>query len=140
MAGVDELFLPEVYVDTTGPPGILADAIDPETGEYLSLTRGFDPTDAAVLTALRTIRATGSAVENVGHRFVDMELVGPDSPSFLEQEARRAGVLVVRLETGIYQPEAIGLYRKLGYEVRNSFGDYPTDDPMSVFMEKSLDD
>ena len=58
----------------------------------------------------------------------------------LEHQALRLGISVIRLETGIYQPEAIGLYRKLGYEYRNSFGNYPTDDPMSVFMEKSLGD
>ena len=58
----------------------------------------------------------------------------------LEDQARSADVLTIRLETGIYQPEAIGLYRKLGYVDRDSFGDYPVDDPMSVFMEKSLAD
>lgn len=56
----------------------------------------------------------------------------------LEDEARAAGMKIARLETGIYQPEALGLYRALGYAERGSFGDYPTDDPMSVFMEKWL--
>ena len=56
----------------------------------------------------------------------------------LECLARQQGLSVIRLETGIYQPEAIGLYRKLGYVDRSSFGNYPTDDPMSVFMEKPL--
>jgi len=56
----------------------------------------------------------------------------------LEDEARAAGMTIARLETGIYQPEALGLYRALGYADRGPFGDYPTDDPMSVFMEKRL--
>jgi putative acetyltransferase len=56
----------------------------------------------------------------------------------IEDEARAAGMTVARLETGIHQPEAIGLYRKLGYALREAFGDYPTDDPNSVFMEKRL--
>jgi len=56
----------------------------------------------------------------------------------LEDEARAAGMTLARLETGIYQPEALGLYRALGYADRGPFGDYPTDDPMSVFMEKRL--
>ena len=56
----------------------------------------------------------------------------------IEDEARAAGMTVARLETGIHQPEAIGLYRKLGYALRDAFGDYPTDDPNSVFMEKRL--
>jgi len=56
----------------------------------------------------------------------------------LEDEARAAGMKIARLETGIHQPEALGLYRALGYADRGPFGDYPTDDPMSVFMEKRL--
>ena len=56
----------------------------------------------------------------------------------LEDEARAVGMSIARLETGIYQPEALGLYRALGYTDRGPFGDYPTDDPMSVFMEKRL--
>ncbi|HUR44039.1 MAG TPA: GNAT family N-acetyltransferase [Aestuariivirga sp.] len=56
----------------------------------------------------------------------------------LEEEARTAGMKLARLETGIHQQEALGLYRTLSYEICDSFGDYPTDDPNSVFMEKKL--
>ena len=56
----------------------------------------------------------------------------------LEDEARTAGMTLARLETGIHQQEALGLYHGLGYANRTSFGDYPTDDPNSVFMEKKL--
>jgi putative acetyltransferase len=56
----------------------------------------------------------------------------------LEEEARLAGKTVARLETGVWQPEALGLYKALGYADRGPFGDYPTDDPLSVFMEKQL--
>jgi putative acetyltransferase len=56
----------------------------------------------------------------------------------LEDEARAAGMKIARLETGIYQPEALGFYRALGYADRGPFGGYPSDDPMSVFMEKRL--
>jgi putative acetyltransferase len=56
----------------------------------------------------------------------------------LEDDARAAGKAIARLETGIHQPEALGLYRALGYRDRGPFGDYPVDDPMSVFMEKRL--
>jgi putative acetyltransferase len=56
----------------------------------------------------------------------------------LEADAIASGVSIARLETGIHQPEALGLYRRLGYMDRGSFGDYPADDPMSVFMEKAL--
>lgn len=54
---------------------------------------------------------------------------------FLENRLRQRGIDVFRLETGIRQPEAIGLYRKLGYRERGPFGAY-RQDPLSVFMEK----
>jgi putative acetyltransferase len=56
----------------------------------------------------------------------------------LEAEALAHGAAIARLETGIHQPEALGLYRALGYRDCGAFGDYPADDPLSVFMEKSL--
>ena len=55
----------------------------------------------------------------------------------IEDEARASGRMIARLETGIHQPEALGLYRALGYADRGPFGDY-ADDPNSVFMEKLL--
>lgn len=56
----------------------------------------------------------------------------------LEDEARAEDMKIARLKTGIYQSEALGLYRALGYADRGPFGDYPTGDPLSVFMEKRL--
>ena len=46
-------------------------------------------------------------------------------------------IMVARLETGIHQREAIGLYKMLGYSEIAPFGDY-TEDPLSVFMERKL--
>ena len=57
--------------------------------------------------------------------------------SRLEEQARHEGRLVLRLETGIHQPAALGLYRAAGYREREPFGDYRPD-PLSVFMEKQL--
>jgi putative acetyltransferase len=51
--------------------------------------------------------------------------------------ARMAGLGVLRLETGIHQPEAIGLYERAGFVRRAPFGDY-AQDPLSLFMEKRL--
>jgi len=48
---------------------------------------------------------------------------------------RRVGLL--RLETGIYQAEAIGLYERYGFQRRPPFGAY-RDDPMSVYYEKPI--
>ena len=46
-------------------------------------------------------------------------------------------IKIVRLETGVHQPEAYRLYSRLGYRTRGPFGHY-TSDPYSIFMEKTL--
>ncbi|MBI2720399.1 MAG: GNAT family N-acetyltransferase [Rhizobiales bacterium] len=56
----------------------------------------------------------------------------------LEAEALAAGKAMARLETGIHQPEALSLYRALGYVNCGAFADYPVGDHNSVFMEKLL--
>jgi putative acetyltransferase len=43
----------------------------------------------------------------------------------------------MRLETGVLQKAAIGLYVSLGYDHIQPFGSY-LDDPLSLFMEKYL--
>lgn len=55
----------------------------------------------------------------------------------LESRARELGYAIVRLETGIGQPEAIGLYKSAGYREIAAFGEY-AGDPYSVFFEKEL--
>jgi len=47
------------------------------------------------------------------------------------------GVTVLRLETGIHQHEAVGLYEKYGFQRRPPFGEY-TDDPLSIYFEKKI--
>jgi putative acetyltransferase len=56
----------------------------------------------------------------------------------LEQEARALGFVLMRLETGTLQPEALSLFAAMGFRPRGPFGGYSTDDPYSVFMEKQL--
>lgn len=51
--------------------------------------------------------------------------------------ARMSGLQVLRLETGIHQREAIGLYERAGFKRCGPFGEYQPD-PLSLFMEKSL--
>ena len=57
----------------------------------------------------------------------------------IEDEARGERLSCLRLETGIHQPEALGLYRAVGFVERGPFGEYAPD-PLSVFMEKPLED
>ena len=54
----------------------------------------------------------------------------------LETELQSRGINLFRLETGVKQPKALGLYRKLGYHDRGPFGSYQSE-PYSVFMEKT---
>jgi putative acetyltransferase len=60
----------------------------------------------------------------------------------IEDEARAVGAPVSRLETGIHQPEAIGLYKSTGFRPCRSFGPYAMMSPnkieTSLFFEKGL--
>jgi putative acetyltransferase len=55
----------------------------------------------------------------------------------LTEYARGRLVSVLRLETGIYQTEAIGLYKAFGFQRRLPFGEYK-EDPLSVYFEKTI--
>ena len=56
---------------------------------------------------------------------------------YLEAEAATQGLGELRLETGVYQKESLGLYLGRGYVTIPPFGHY-AEDPMSVFMAKRL--
>ncbi|MBP7998466.1 MAG: GNAT family N-acetyltransferase [Chloroflexi bacterium] len=55
----------------------------------------------------------------------------------LAAHAQQHSVTILRLETGIHQTEAIGLYESWGFTRIPPFGDY-WDDPLSLFFEKRL--
>ncbi len=55
----------------------------------------------------------------------------------LAEYARERRVSLLRLETGIYQTEAMGLYEGFGFQRRPPFGEYK-DDPNTVFFEKHI--
>ena len=55
----------------------------------------------------------------------------------VEDAARADGIVVLRLESGFRNAEALGLYRRSGYVDCAPFGTYRAD-PVSVFMEKRL--
>jgi len=48
------------------------------------------------------------------------------------------GIGLLRLETGIYQPEAMSLYERYGFQRTGAFGDYPVDGAYNVFYELYL--
>jgi len=55
----------------------------------------------------------------------------------LESAAKQLGVRRLVLETGIYQHEALSLYRRAGFTQVDCWGDYASS-PTSVCMEKRL--
>lgn len=55
----------------------------------------------------------------------------------LAEYARGKDVELLRLETGIYEVEAIGLYEGFGFQRRTPFGEY-VEDPNSVYLEKKI--
>ncbi|OWO94489.1 GNAT family N-acetyltransferase [Rhizobium esperanzae] len=83
----------------------------------------------------------GDGTAEIKRMFVDPEARGLRIASrlmnALEANAREKRLTAIRLETGIYQPEAIALYRKYGYREIEAFGTY-LPDPLSLFMEKRL--
>ena len=63
--------------------------------------------------------------------------LGKGMLNHLAEYAREHDVGLLRLETGIYQTDAIGLYERYGVQRRPPFGEYK-EDPMSVYYEKSI--
>ena len=55
----------------------------------------------------------------------------------LENFARRHNIPLLRLETGIHQKEAIGLYEHMGYRTCPPFGEYKAT-PLNVFFDKKI--
>ncbi len=57
--------------------------------------------------------------------------------SSLENHLIKNKIGLCRLETGISQPESVGLYHSLGYQDCDAYGSYQAD-PMSIFMEREI--
>ena len=97
--------------------------------------------NAGTIVGCVALVEAGDGTAEIKRMFVDPEARGLRAATGLmdrlEEQARVRGLSAVRLETGIYQPEAIGLYRKYGYVEIEPFGSY-LPDPLSLFMEKRL--
>jgi ribosomal protein S18 acetylase RimI-like enzyme len=65
--------------------------------------------------------------------------VGKQLLTHLQAYAYERGLRVLRLETGVFQTEAIGLYQSFGFRRIPPFGPY-FEDPVSLCMEKRLDE
>jgi hypothetical protein len=66
------------------PPAILADRINPQTGDFESLFVGRSLADAFAIEALRVQRGTGAAVRDLGNRFRELSHVEDDAAELIE--------------------------------------------------------
>lgn len=83
-------FVPGVaVVSPERPPALLADAIDPVTGELTSLFTAPHPVDATIQTAFRTRQGSGAAVQDVGHRYDRIRKKTERTARELRDEAER---------------------------------------------------
>jgi len=78
------------------PPAILADDIDPQTGEFRSLLRGVHPVDGMVVVALRTQRGTGASVPDVGSGLATLDKVDDTLPARIKFEIQAALASLVK--------------------------------------------
>jgi hypothetical protein len=82
-------FTPSVFVSAARPPAILADNIDPATGDFKSLLQRIHPVDAAIIEAFRLQRGSGAAVLDAGQTFKKIRKNNDQTPRELKDEATR---------------------------------------------------
>jgi hypothetical protein len=89
----------------TLPVPILADAIDPKTGEYLSIEDSATIADGMVVTLLRTERDSGAAVQGFGQRFKELRHVTGETALLAESMSREA--LAPAVSAGIVELRSV---------------------------------
>ncbi|KRB52935.1 GCN5 family acetyltransferase [Rhizobium sp. Root708] len=120
----------------------------PESNHLVDLSTLEKPTvnflvarNAGAIVGCCALVEAGDGTAEIKRMFVDPQARGLKVASSLmnalEAIAADRQLAAIQLETGIYQPEAIGLYRKYGYVEIEPFGSY-LQDPLSIFMEKRL--
>jgi putative acetyltransferase len=87
------------------------------------------------------VRLLDPSTVEVKRMYVDPEMrgrgVAKEILAHLEDAGRELGAARAVLETGVYQDEAIGLYRRAGYREVDCWGEYTTS-PTSVCYEKTI--
>jgi len=83
------LFVPQLFADPSGPAAILADAIDPRTGEYMSIAKGMDPVDQQVLIAMGQVKNSGVALAHDGNEYSKIRKLDESAARLIDAETRR---------------------------------------------------
>lgn len=83
-------FTATAHAASEPPVAILADLIDPATGDYRSIVDSATIADGLVVHLLRTQRGSGAAVLEFGQRFRELRNVTEESPELVESMAREA--------------------------------------------------
>jgi len=123
-------------------------ALYPPGSRQLSTLESLRQPEVTFLVARHNGKAVGcgaiAPTANYGEikrMFVDPSMRGKGVGRMLleaiEAIALKQGLKLLRLETGVKQPEASSLYRAEGFHFIGPFGTYQAT-PMSVFMEKRL--
>ncbi len=107
-------FTPTPFVDPAKPPALLADNIDPKTGEFRSIFTAPHYVDAAIVTQFRTRRGSGAAVQNDGQALDEVKKNDANAPDAIRHEINRVlKPFVVRGDIEI---------RKIDVEAGETFG------------------
>jgi putative acetyltransferase len=117
LVDVDALALPNVHFFAAKLEGVFV-------GCGAIMEKGRDYTEVKRIFVDPSARGLG-----LGRKIIDT----------LVEQTRALGIPLMRLETGISQPEALSLFEACGFQRCGAFGDYSADDPYSVFMERMVD-
>ncbi|CDZ49939.1 GNAT family N-acetyltransferase [Neorhizobium galegae] len=97
--------------------------------------------DGGTILGCGALVEAGDGTGEIKRMFIDEAARGLKlGRRLMEAILERCGELhlsAIRLETGIHQPQAIGLYRAYGFSEIGPFSNYQPD-PLSIFMEKRL--
>ncbi|HEY0711285.1 MAG TPA: GNAT family N-acetyltransferase [Polyangia bacterium] len=109
--------------------------VSSERGCFLSAIRGSNPVGCCALRRLTD--GTGEIKRMFVTPAERGQGVGKRLLLAIQREAHSLGIRRLVLETGVRQPEAIGLYERFGFVRIPAFGEY-VENPLSLCMGKEI--
>lgn len=139
---------PEIFAFLEASDAYAASLYPAESNHLLDISELLAPTVSFFVARRRGVAVGCGAIVHEGDPWAEIKRmwVSPSARGIgagrailnaLEVGARESRIEMLRLETGIHNTEALGLYRRAGFVEIGPFGSYRPD-PLSVFMEKSL--